>query len=57
MLKLTQNVKLYFCISIAVTSAPIYPNKAKAMETYISDCTTQIYVSFWKRSVQLLIHM
>lgn len=57
MLKLTQNIKLYFCISIAVTSAPIHPNKAKAMETYISDCTTQIYVSFWKRSVQLLIHM
>lgn len=42
MLKLSQNIKLYFCISIAVISAPIYPNKAKAMETYISDCATQI---------------
>lgn len=42
MSKLAWNIKLYFCITIAVTSAPIHPNKAKAMESYISDCATQI---------------
>lgn len=32
-----QNIKLCFCISIAVTSAPIHPNKAKAIESYTFD--------------------
>lgn len=37
MLKLTQNIKLCFCISIAVTSAPVHPYKAKAIESYTFD--------------------
>lgn len=36
MLKLTQDIKIYFCITTAVTRAPIHPNKAKSTENYVS---------------------